>query len=151
MENLNIDWIRSKLHHRYPFLLLDRVTRLDEKEAWGYKNVTCNEPHLAGHFPDFPVMPGVLIVEAMTQLAGIIILAPRTEQEKRNMFFLGLDNVRFKGAVRPGDRLDMHAKVIFHRNAEQTEQAKMEVDAHVDGKLVARASLLVGLFPNPED
>lgn len=153
MENLSIDWIRSKLHHRYPFLMVDRVTKLDddEREIWGYKNVTHNEPYFPGHFPEFPVMPGVMIIEALAQLSGLIILGPRSEPEERNMFFLGIDKVRFKGAVRPGDRLDIHAKLTYHRNAEKTEQARMEAEATVNGQLVAKATFLVGLFPTPGD
>jgi beta-hydroxyacyl-ACP dehydratase FabZ len=147
---LDIDAIRAKLHHRYPFLMVDRVTRLDEKEIWGYKNVTHNEPYFAGHFPGFPVMPGVLIIEAMAQLSGLIILAPRTEPEERHMVFMGMDKVRFRRVVRPGDRLDMHARLIYHREAEHTEQAKMEAEAHVDGELAATATFVVGLFPKEE-
>jgi beta-hydroxyacyl-ACP dehydratase FabZ len=150
MENLGIDWIRSKLPHRYPFLMVDKVTRLEEKEAWGYKNVTHNEPYLLGHFPGYPILPGVLIVEAMAQLSGLIILGPRTEPEKRHMLFMGVNNVRFRRQVRPGERLDLHSRLIHHRDAEKTEQAKMETEAHVDGELVAKATVMVGLFPGPE-
>jgi beta-hydroxyacyl-ACP dehydratase FabZ len=120
MTTLDIDAIRAKLHHRYPFLMVDRVTRLDGKEIWGYKNVTHNEPFFAGHFPDFPVMPGVLIIEAMAQLSGLIILGPRTEPEERNMVFMGVDKVRFRRAV------------------------------SVDGELVATATFLIGLFSNTD-
>jgi len=151
MADFNIDWVRSKLHHRYPFLMVDRVTELSETEVRGYKNVTHNEPYFVGHFPDYAVMPGVLVIEAMAQLSGLIILGPRPEPEKRNMFFMGMDNVRFRRAVRPGDRLDMYARLVYHRKAEKTEQAKMEAQSHVDGQLVATATFLVGLFPNPED
>jgi 3-hydroxyacyl-[acyl-carrier-protein] dehydratase len=130
--------------------MIDRVEELKEKEVRGYKNVTCNEPFFTGHFPEYPVMPGVLIIEALAQLSGLIILGPRDEPEERNMFFMGVDKVRFRGAVRPGDRLDMHVVMTFHRDAGQTEQAKMEGKAYVDGNLVAAASFLVGLFPNPD-
>ncbi|MCK4231967.1 3-hydroxyacyl-ACP dehydratase FabZ [candidate division WOR-3 bacterium] len=150
MTALDIDAIRAKLHHRYPFLMVDRVTRLEGKEIWGYKNVTHNEPYFAGHFPDFPVMPGVLIIEAMAQLSGLIILGPRTEPEERNMVFMGVDKVRFRRAVRPGDKLEMHARLIYHREAERTEQAKIEAQAHVDGELVATATFLIGLFSNTD-
>jgi len=149
MTALDIDAIRTKLPHRYPFLMVDRITRIDEKEIWGYKNVTHNEPFFAGHFPRFPVMPGVLIIEAMAQLSGLIILAKR-ESEERNMLFMGVDKVRFRRPVRPGDRLDMHARLIYHRDAEQTEQAKIEAEAHVDGELAASGTFVVGLFPKEE-
>jgi len=129
--------------------MVDKVTKLTEKEVWGYKNVTYNEPFFAGHFPQYPVMPGVLIIEAMAQLSGFIILGPRDEPETRNMFFMGVDKVRFKEAVRPGDRLDMHVVMTYHRDAGQTEQAKMEAVSHVNGNLVATANLTVGLFPDP--
>lgn len=147
MTTMNIDEIREKLHHRYPFLLIDRVTKLEDGEAWGYKNVTHNEPFFPGHFPEFPVMPGVLIVEAMAQLGGLIILAKKDGPEDRNMLFMGIDKIRFRRAVRPGDRLDMHAKIVMHRKAEKTEQARLEVQAYVEGELAASGEFLVGLFP----
>lgn len=147
MSTMNIDEIREKLHHRYPFLMVDRVTRLEDGEIWGYKNVTHNEPYFPGHFPEFPVMPGVLIIEAMAQLGGLIILAKKDKTEERNMLFMGIDKIRFRKAVRPGDKLEMHARIAMHRNAEKTEQARIEAQAHVDGELAASGTFLVGLFP----
>lgn len=146
-KSMDIDDIRAKLHHRYPFLMVDRVTCLEDGEIWGYKNVTHNEPYFPGHFPEFPVMPGVMIIEALAQLGGLIICAPRDEPEDRNMFFMGVDKVRFRRAVRPGDKLEMHAKLVMHRNAERTEQAKIQAEAHVDGELAASGTFLLGLFP----
>lgn len=147
MREMDIDEIRAKLHHRYPFLMVDRVTRLEQDEVWGYKNVTHNEPYFPGHFPEYPVMPGVMIIEAMAQLGGIIILSRKDGQEERNMFFMGVDKIRFRRAVRPGDRLEMHAKLSMYRKAERTEQARIDAEAHVDGELAASGTLLVGLFP----
>ena len=101
------DDIRKFLPHRYPFLLVDRVTELEPgKRAVGYKMVTANEPHFTGHFPDYNLMPGVLIVEAMAQLGGIAVLAVPDLAGKRPML-AGLDEVRFRGQVRPGDKLEM--------------------------------------------
>jgi beta-hydroxyacyl-ACP dehydratase FabZ len=147
VSTMDIDQIREKLHHRYPFLMVDRVTKLEDKEIWGYKNVTHNEPYFPGHFPEFPVMPGVLIIEAMAQLGGLIILAKKNGPEERNMLFMGTDKIRFRRAVRPGDKLDMHAKITMHRKAEKTEQARIEAEARVDGELAASGEFLVGLFP----
>lgn len=147
MKTMSIDEIREKLHHRYPFLMIDRVTKIEDDEVWGYKNVTHNEPYFPGHFPEYPVMPGVLIIEAMAQLGGIIILARKDEAEERNMFFMGVDKVRFRRAVRPGDKLEMHAKLTLYRKAERTEQARIEAEALVDGELAASGTFLVGLFP----
>ena len=100
---LNIDEIKKIIPHRYPFLLIDKVTELEPgKRAVGIKNVTMNEPFFAGHFPDYPVMPGVLIVEALAQVGAVAVLS-MPEYAGRLAFFAGIDGVRFKRQVRPGE------------------------------------------------
>lgn len=116
LETLDILEIVKKIPHRYPFLLVDRVIEIDPFErAVGVKNVTVNEPHFQGHFPDRPVMPGVLIIEAMAQTAGVLVvhsLGP--DAEGRLVFFMSIDNARFRKPVVPGDVL--HLEVIKDRS-----------------------------------
>lgn len=103
--------LRNILPHRYPFLLVDRVTDLTPgKHAVGYKMVTANEPHFTGHFPEYNLMPGVLITEAMAQLGGIAVLTLPEMKDKMPML-AGLDSIRFRGQVRPGDKLDMDVTI----------------------------------------
>ncbi len=126
------------LPHRYPFLLLDRVTRLDPgKSAQAIKNVTVNEPFFGGHFPERPVMPGVLILEAMAQAAGILMLHDRGDREDSLIYLAGADNVRFRRPVVPGDQLVFDVEVQKARRM----FAKIEGKASVDGEVVAEALL----------
>ncbi|MDY6850484.1 MAG: 3-hydroxyacyl-ACP dehydratase FabZ [Thermodesulfobacteriota bacterium] len=108
LEILNI------LPHRYPFLLVDRVTSYElKKTILAYKNVTYNEPFFQGHFPDRPVMPGVLIVEAMAQAGGILAyLSLESEHKLKHVFFMGIDKVKFRRPVVPGDRLDLKVDLV---------------------------------------
>ena len=106
------------LPHRYPFMLVDRVTALEAGESVeGYKNVTINEPFFQGHFPGHPVMPGVLIIEAMAQLAGVLAFETKQTRPKDGAIYYlaGADNARFKRPVLPGDRLDMSASILVDR------------------------------------
>lgn len=133
--------IRKYLPHRYPFLLVDRVTELTEGESIvAYKNVTVNEPFFNGHFPDHPVMPGVLIVEAMAQAAGILGFKTmgKTPQDGSIYYFVGSDKLRFKRPVIPGDRLQLEASII----SEKRGIWKFAVKATVDGALVSSATIL---------
>lgn len=151
----DIDTIMSILPHRYPFLLLDRITSL---EPWvsisAYKNVTFNEPHFQGHFPQMPVMPGVLIVEAMGQAAAIFIaLSLRQAPDKvpdgvelpglegRVAFFAGFDKVKFRRQVIPGDRLDMEVKLLRLGS----RIWKVAALAKVDGQKAAEAEMMAAL------
>ncbi len=112
---LNIDQIKELIPHRYPFLLVDRVIELDEgKRAVGIKNVSANEPFFQGHFPDYPIMPGVLIIEAMAQV-GCVAMMSMNENKGKLGVFAGIDKVRFKKEVRPGDVLTMEVEMISVR------------------------------------
>jgi len=138
---MDVNEIRNYLPHRYPFLLVDRVVELTPGESIvAYKNVTVNEPFFNGHFPDHPVMPGVLIVEAMAQAAGILGFKTmdKTPQDGSIYYFVGADNLRFKRPVVPGDRLQLEAKVL----SEKRGIWKFEVKATVDGSAVSSATIL---------
>ncbi len=138
---MDVNQIREYLPHRYPFLLVDRVVELTEGESIvAYKNVTINEPFFNGHFPDQPVMPGVLIVEAMAQAAGILGFKTmgKTPQDGSMYYFVGSDKLRFKKPVVPGDKLELFAQIL----SEKRGIWKFEVRAEVDGKVVSSATIL---------
>ena len=132
--------IQSILPHRYPFLLVNRIIEQDEKHIVGIKNVTINEPFFQGHFPGFPVMPGVLIIEAMAQVGGIMMLSPE-ENRGKLAYFLAIDNVKFRKTVVPGDRLVFD--VVVGKIKSKTGQVHGK--ALVDGKVVAEADLMFAL------
>jgi 3-hydroxyacyl-[acyl-carrier-protein] dehydratase len=124
------------LPHRYPFLLIDRVLELDGERTLTLKNVTVNEPFFTGHFPQLPVMPGVLIVEALAQSAAILALV--IIGTRRSLFMLtGIDKVRFRRRVVPGDQLKMEVRLVRHHHPVW----KMHGEARVDGDLAAEADL----------
>jgi 3-hydroxyacyl-[acyl-carrier-protein] dehydratase len=127
------------LPHRYPFLLVDRVLELDDQHALTLKNVTFNEPFFMGHFPGHPVMPGVLIVEALAQSAGVLAMriAGGAEASNRLLMLTGLDRVRFRRRVIPGDQLRMEVRLLKSRGP----LWKMEAVARVDGELVAEGEI----------
>lgn len=115
---IDVQQIMKRIPHRYPFLLIDKVEDIMPGEsAVGIKNVTMNEPHFTGHFPDFPVMPGVLIVEAMAQTAAISVCETfeNPEAEDKQVFFMTIDEARFRKPVVPGDRLELHVKKVKSR------------------------------------
>ena len=114
---LDINEIKKILPHRYPFLLVDRITEYEEdKKIVGLKNVSANEPFFAGHFPDYPVMPGVLVVEALAQVGAVAILK-KPEYQGKLAFFAGLDKVRFRRQVVPGDTLTLEVEVLKLRGS----------------------------------
>jgi beta-hydroxyacyl-ACP dehydratase FabZ len=133
--------ILEVMPHRYPFLLIDRVLEMDETSIRAIKNVTFNEPHFLGHFPGIPVMPGVLIVEAMAQAAGYMLLSGVEDREGRLIYFTGIDNCRFRKPVVPGDTLVFEAEVVSKRR----NFAKIRGRALVDGELVCEAEMLSAL------
>ena len=138
---MDVKEIIEYLPHRYPFLLVDRVTELNLGESIiAYKNVTINEPFFNGHFPDHPVMPGVLIIEAMAQAAGILGFKTmdKTPQDGSIYYFVGSDKLRFKRPVVPGDRLQLEASI----RSEKRGIWKFECSASVDGELAASATIL---------
>ncbi len=148
---LDIRKILDLLPHRYPFLLVDRVTELvPAVSVKAYKCVSFNEPFFQGHFPGLPVMPGVLIVEAMAQASGFIVLGSSElddESRKHKLFlFTGIEKVRFRRPVYPGDRLDMEATLIRHK----LKLWKMDCHAYVDGQLAAEAQLTAAVTDRSE-
>lgn len=134
----SVEDIQQLLPHRYPFLLVDRIIEyMPGQRAVGIKNVTCNEPHFQGHFPGRPIMPGVLIVEAMAQVGGVI-LTQLLDTESGVFLFAGIDKVRFRRQVVPGDRLVMTVDLL---RVKQRRFGKMQARAEVDGQLVAEGEL----------
>ena len=135
---LDITQIQAILPHRYPFLLVDRIVDYEPgKRVVGVKNVTLNEPFFAGHFPGAPVMPGVLIVEAMAQTAGVMMLASLPDRETKLVFFTGIDGAKFRRPVVPGDQLRLELTVLRLR----PRYIKLRGEAYVDEQLVAEAEI----------
>ncbi len=144
MPEMNIDDIISRLPHRYPLLLVDRVLDFElEKRIRAVKNVTVNEPHFLGHFPSYPVMPGVLIVEAMAQVGGILAFQSAPEDQDFLVYFTGIDGVRFRQPVRPGDQLILELTCLRRRG----HMWKFHGEAFVDDKLVCEGDLMATLMP----
>ena len=137
IEVINIDQIKKLIPHRAPFLLIDRVENVVlDSEATGFKMVSGNEPYFAGHFPDFPVMPGVLIVEAIAQTASVMVAATNPGLTSGKLvFFTTVENARFRQPVRPGDVVKLH---VF-KDKNKGPLWKFSGKASVDGKLVAEA------------
>lgn len=141
MNSLNINQIRNYLPHRYPFLLIDRVTGYEPfKFIDAYKNISINEPFFQGHFPDKPIMPGVLIIEAMAQAAALLgcVSVPEVNNDGNLYYLVGIDNVRFKRPVEPGDQLDINVQF----DKERRNLWKFHGSATVGGEFVASAELL---------
>jgi len=146
MPTLDIEEIRKILPHRYPFLLVDRIVELDAGRIVGIKNVTVNEPFFQGHFPDFPVMPGVLIIEAMAQVAGVLVLKNIPDRASKLVLLAGVDSARFRRPVLPGDQLRIEMKTLKVK----ASVAKMHGTATVDGDLVAEVEVLCKLANREE-
>lgn len=138
--------IMDILPHRYPFLLVDRVIELEPgKRAVGIKNVTANEPQFTGHWPGNPVMPGVLIIEAMAQVGGILLLTV-AENKSLLAMFAGVDGLRFRRPVLPGDQLRIEAELLRAKG----RIGKARAVATVDGEVAAEAELMFALTDDPE-
>lgn len=141
LTDIEIRRIMETLPHRHPMLLLDRITELEPlKRAAGFKNVTIDEPFFTGHFPNNPVMPGVLIIEAMAQLGGIVILEPRASKTSVP-YLAGVDNARFRRPVIPGDRLMMEVAVEWVR----LNLGCLRAESRVDDKVVCTAQLMFSI------
>ena len=146
MPILDINEIRAILPHRYPFLLVDRIVEMDAERVVGIKNVTHNEPFFQGHFPDFPVMPGVLIVEAMAQTAGVLVLKTIPDRDSKLVLLVAIENARFRRPVVPGDTLRMEMAVVKRK----ASVAKMAGRATVDGVVVAEVEVMCKLADKEE-
>jgi beta-hydroxyacyl-ACP dehydratase FabZ len=139
---LDIGDIMRSIPHRYPFLLVDRVLELEPgKRIVALKNVTINESFFRGHFPGAPIMPGVLIVEAMAQSGAVLLLHDMTDRDSKLVYFTGIDQARFRRTVGPGDQLRFTLEVVKLRS----RTCKMHGRAEVDGRLAAEADILSAL------
>jgi beta-hydroxyacyl-ACP dehydratase FabZ len=146
MSLLDIDAIREILPHRYPFLLVDSILELEDERIVGIKNVTANEPWSTGHFPGFPVMPGVLIVEAMAQVAGVLVLKSIPDRHSKLVLLASIEQAKFRKPVRPGDQLRIEMKV----GKRKASVAKMYGTATVNGAVVAEAEVMCKLADREE-
>lgn len=137
--------IMKRLPHRYPFLLIDRILELEpEKRIVALKNVTINEPFFQGHFPETPIMPGVLIIEAMAQTGGLLVVESFSLEKDGSLFyFTGMDKVRFRKPVTPGDQLRLEVELLKVRS----KVAKMSGTAYVEKNVAVQAELMVAIRP----
>jgi len=141
----DIQNILEVMPHRYPFLLIDRVLEMGEKNIRAIKNVTFNEPHFLGHFPGHPVMPGVLLVEAMAQTGGFLLFSQIEDRTNKLIYFTGIDNCRFRRPVVPGDQVVFDLEVVSVRST----FAKLHGRATVDGELACEADMMSAMMEQP--
>ncbi len=147
---MDVTDIRRFLAHRYPFLLVDRVTQFESgKSLTAIKNVTINEPFFNGHFPDQPIMPGVLIIEALAQATGLLGFRTMGEEPQTDMLYIlvGIDKVKFKKQVVPGDQLELRAEVLRHKG----QMWIFKTEALVDGEVAAIATIKCAAVPANKD
>jgi beta-hydroxyacyl-ACP dehydratase FabZ len=139
MSTVDIQGILALLPHRYPFLLVDRILEIEgTTRIVGLKNVTINEPFFQGHFPGHPIMPGVLIVEAMAQVGGVLAMQTIERPEDKVVYFMSLDQVKFRRPVVPGDQLRMEVEMLQNRG----RTCRLKGLAYVDGALVTEAEMM---------
>ncbi|MBI5167576.1 MAG: 3-hydroxyacyl-ACP dehydratase FabZ [candidate division NC10 bacterium] len=144
---IDVSEIQRLLPHRYPFLLVDRILEVEKgKRIVGIKNVTINEPFFVGHFPGHPIMPGVLIIEAMAQVGGVLLCETLGMQEGKLLYFIGIDKAKFRRPVLPGDQLRLELEILHLKS----RNCKMKGRALVEGKLAAEAELLSMVVDRPE-
>ena len=144
LDAVDIQRLLELLPHRYPFLMIDKIVDIDgDRAATGIKNVTINEPHFQGHFPGQPVMPGVLIVEAMAQTAGAICIHSTASESPTLVYFMTIDNAKFRRPVVPGDRLELAVRKIKQRG----NIWRFACEAKVDGVKVAEAEISAMMSP----
>ncbi len=145
-QTLDITEIMGILPHRYPFLLIDRVLEMERKQRIvAIKNVTANEPQFTGHFPDFPIMPGVMTIEAMAQAGGALLLTEIPDRESKLMVFTGIDKATFRRQIVPGDQLRIEVTVLNWRS----RVVKMQGVCTVEGAVAAEAVITCMLVPRP--
>ena len=143
VRQIGINEILTMIPHRYPFLLVDKVDIIKpNEEAIGLKNVTKNEPQFTGHFPENPVMPGVLIIEAMAQTAAVTVMSNQEEGHKKSVFFMSVENAKFRKPVLPGHQLKMHVV----KEQERRNDYRFRGEATVDGALHAEAVFTAMIF-----
>ena len=143
-QELNVQEIMEILPHRYPFLMIDRIVEIERKKRIvAIKNVTMNEPFFQGHFPGIPVMPGVLVVEAIAQAGGTLLLPEVPDRDKLLIMFTSIERAKFRRPVVPGDQLRIEIDVLNWK----PRRAKMEGRAMVDGKLACEATVMCQLIP----
>ncbi len=143
IREIGINEILKMIPHRYPFLLVDKVDIIKQnEEAIGLKNITMNEPQFTGHFPENPVMPGVLIVEAMAQTAAVTVMSNQEEGHKKSVFFMSVENAKFRKPVLPGHQLKMHVV----KEQERRNVYRFRGEATVDGVLHAEAVFTAMIF-----
>jgi 3-hydroxyacyl-[acyl-carrier-protein] dehydratase len=146
MSVLDIQAIREILPHRFPMLLVDRILELEPDRIVGIKNVTVNEPFFAGHFPEFPVMPGVLVIEAMAQVAGVLVLREIADRGNKLVLLASVDQAKFRKPVLPGDQLRIEMRLLKRK----ASVVKMAGEATVDGVVVAEAEVMCKLADRPD-
>ncbi|MEJ5367961.1 MAG: 3-hydroxyacyl-ACP dehydratase FabZ [Bryobacteraceae bacterium] len=142
LENIEI---RDILPHRYPMLLVDRILEMEEERIVGMKNVTANEPFFMGHFPEYPVMPGVLIVEAMAQVGGVLVLKTVPDRKSKLVLFASIEEAKFRRPVLPGDTLIIECKTLKRKET----VVKMQGTASVNGQVVAEGIVMCKLVDRP--
>lgn len=144
----DIQQILEFLPHRYPFLLIDRIVEFEPKQRIvALKNVTINEPFFQGHFPGYPIMPGVLVVEAMAQAGGILIMRETPDRDQKLVVFTGIERAKFRRPVTPGDQLRIEIDVLSFR----PRAGRIEGRATVDGKLACEATLTCQVVPRAKE